>query len=107
MCIHANDTLCRRVLRPDRLTAAIRKYVGRVLGPDFVKSQPFNLARSCTDAGPSVPVFVFLSPGVDVAVAVEALGAMHGMTADAGKYCSVSLGQVCDWSITVADSWCA
>lgn len=83
-----------RVMRPDRLTAAIRKYVGRVLGPDFVKSQAFNLARSCANASPSIPVFVFLSPGVDVAAAVEALGAVHGMTADAGKYCSVSLGQV-------------
>ena len=82
------------MLRPDRLAPAIRKYVGRVLGPDFIKSQPFNLARSCADAGPAIPVLVLLSPGVDVAAAVEALGAAHGMTADSGKYCSVSLGQV-------------
>lgn len=36
---------------------------------------------------------MFLSPGVDVAASVEALGRKHGMTADVGKYFSVSLGQ--------------
>ena len=38
-------------------------------------------------------MFVFLSPGVDVAAAVEGLGRKLGYTADAGKYVSVSLGQ--------------
>ena len=40
-----------------------------------------------------MPMFVFLSPGVDVAAAVEGLGRKLGYTADAGKYVSVSLGQ--------------
>lgn len=38
-------------------------------------------------------MFVFLSPGVDVAAAVESLGRKLGYTADTGKYVSVSLGQ--------------
>ncbi len=84
-----------RVLRPDRLSAAMKKYVGNILGYEFITTQPFDLARSCMDATPATPVFVFLSPGVDVAAAVEALGRVHGMTADTGMYCSVSLGQVC------------
>lgn len=36
---------------------------------------------------------MFLSPGVDVAASVEALGRKHGFTLDVGKYASVSLGQ--------------
>lgn len=46
------------------------------------------------DAGPGIPVFVFLSPGVDVAADVEALGRRLGFTAANGKYAVVSLGQV-------------
>ena len=55
-----------RALRPDRLTAAMRKFVTNVLGPRYVVSQPYDLARSYTDASPGTPIIVFLSPGVDV-----------------------------------------
>jgi dynein heavy chain len=45
------------------------------------------------DSSPGTPIFVFLSPGVDVAASVEALGRKYGMTADNNKYFAVSLGQ--------------
>lgn len=45
------------------------------------------------DSAPGTPIFVFLSPGVDVAASVEALGRKLGFTADNGKYSVVSLGQ--------------
>lgn len=45
------------------------------------------------DSAPGVPVFVFLSPGVDVAGSVESLGSKLGFTSDTGRYCSISLGQ--------------
>lgn len=45
------------------------------------------------DAGPGTPICVFLSPGVDVAGSVEALGRKLGFTQENGKYFSVSLGQ--------------
>ena len=38
------------------------------------------------DASPGIPMFVFLSPGVDVAAGVEALGRKRGFTVDTGKY---------------------
>jgi hypothetical protein len=47
------------------------------------------------DAGPGTPIFVFLSPGVDVAASVEALGRKLGFTSDNGRYATVSLGQAC------------
>lgn len=40
-----------------------------------------------------MPVFIFLSPGVDVAAAVEKLGSQLGFTSENGRYASVSLGQ--------------
>lgn len=109
-------------LRPDRLTAAMSKFVAGTLGEcgmvcswqgvsrqaaprlhshdpalaagkEYVTSQPFNLERSFQDARPGTPIFVFLSPGVDVAGSVEALGRRLGFTAENGRYFSVSLGQ--------------
>ena len=82
-----------RTLRPDRLPAAIEKFVEVVLGKPFVESVPFNLERSYTDMKPGTPIFVFLSSGVDVAVSVEAPGKQFGISRDAGNYKSVSLGQ--------------
>ena len=35
-----------RVLRPDRLTAAMSKFVASSIGPEFIASQPFDLERS-------------------------------------------------------------
>ncbi|KAL4450636.1 hypothetical protein ABPG77_000992 [Micractinium sp. CCAP 211/92] len=80
-------------LRPDRLTAAMSMFVGNMLGKEYVTSQSFNLERSFADAGPDTPILVFLSPGVDVAASVEALGQKLGFTPENGKYFSVSLGQ--------------
>lgn len=46
------------------------------------------------DSGPSMPILVFLSPGVDVAASVEALGRKLGFTKENGNFAVVSLGQV-------------
>lgn len=69
------------------------KFVQALIGAKYVTSQPFDLERSYADSAPGVPIFVFLSPGVDVAASVEGLGRKLGFTADNGKYASVSLGQ--------------
>ena len=82
-----------RALRPDRLTSAMSRFVCSSLDPKYVTSQAFDLERSYSDSSPSVPTFVFLSPGVDVAGSVEALGKKLGFTLDNGKYAAVSLGQ--------------
>ncbi|KAK9866454.1 hypothetical protein WJX84_011662 [Apatococcus fuscideae] len=82
-----------RTLRPDRLTAAMARFVANTLGEQYITSQPFDLERSFQDSAPGVPIFVFLSPGVDVAASVEALGRKLGFTIDNGRYTSVALGQ--------------
>lgn len=88
-----DQLLLFRALRPDRLTSAMARFVRTVIDAKFTRSVPFNLERSFEDASAAVPMFVFLSPGVDVAASVEALGRKRGFTADNGKYVSVSLGQ--------------
>jgi dynein heavy chain len=55
-----------RALRPDRLTAAMKMFVTNIIGAKYVTSQPYDLERSFVDASPGTPIFVFLSPGVDV-----------------------------------------
>lgn len=38
--------LIMRALRPDRLTAAMAKFVANTLGKHYTTSQPYNLERS-------------------------------------------------------------
>lgn len=75
-----------RALRPDRLTAAMTKFVMNTLGKQYTRSLTFDLERSYADAAPSTPIFVFLSPGVDVAASVEALGSKLGYTLENGRW---------------------
>ena len=82
-----------RVLRPDRLTNAMVAFVKSVIGEKYTKPVPFDLEAAFSDTAPGVPIFFFLSPGVDVAAYIEAMGEKMGMTAEAGKYASISLGQ--------------
>lgn len=61
-----------RALRPDRLTAAMKKFVTNMIGAKYVTSQPYDLERSFMDSAPGIPIFVFLSPGVDVVSSQQA-----------------------------------
>ena len=82
-----------RALRPDRMSNVLSSFVANELGRDYVTSAAFDLEKAFADATPATPIFVFLSPGVDVAASVEALGRMLGISADKGTYAAVSLGQ--------------
>ena len=82
-----------RALRPDRMSNVLGTFVAGELGREYVTSQSFDLERSFADASAATPIFVFLSPGVDVAAAVEGLRRKRGMTAESGSYAAVSLGQ--------------
>ena len=82
-----------RALRPDRLTNAMISFVSNTIGKKYTQSVSFDLDKAYEDAKPGTPLFIFLSPGVDVAAAVEAMGQKYGNTADTGRYAAVSLGQ--------------
>jgi len=85
--------LVYRALRPDRMSNVLAAFVAAELGRDYVTSAPFDLEKAFEDATHATPIFVFLSPGVDVAASEEALGRKRGVTAEKGNYTTVSLGQ--------------
>ena len=87
-----SQLLLFRTLRPDRMNNVLTNFVAHELGREFVTSQQFDLERSFQDAAAHVPIFVFLSPGVDVAAAVEGLRKKRGLGGD-HFYAAVSLGQ--------------
>ena len=85
--------LLLRALRPDRLTSALTRFVGDNLGQKYVLQKPFDMASCYDQTSPSTPTFFVLFPGVDPTAWVEELGVKLGMTADAGKFINISMGQ--------------
>ena len=86
-----------RCLRPDRLNEAFASIVDELLGKEYTISRSFDLEKSFEDSRPDVPIFFFLSPGVDVMTTVEALhrklGRLDPESAVNNPIMSVSLGQ--------------
>lgn len=83
-----------RALRPDRMSNVLGSFVAAELGREYVNSAQFDLGKAFEDASANTPIFVFLSPGVDVAAAVDELRRKLGasLSPDA-SYAAVSLGQ--------------
>lgn len=54
-----------RCLRPDKIEAAVTKFVTSKLGKKFVQPPPFDLSKSYTDSNATVPLVFVLSPGAD------------------------------------------
>ena len=86
-----------RCIRPDRMAEALGTVVGDVIGSRYTISASFDLGEAYKDSRPDVPMFVFLSPGVDVMSSIEALQkefvAANPESTIANKILSVSLGQ--------------
>eukprot|EP00232_Nephroselmis_pyriformis_P019075 CAMPEP_0182900652 /NCGR_PEP_ID=MMETSP0034_2-20130328/28990_1 /TAXON_ID=156128 /ORGANISM="Nephroselmis pyriformis, Strain CCMP717" /LENGTH=4527 /DNA_ID=CAMNT_0025034901 /DNA_START=131 /DNA_END=13711 /DNA_ORIENTATION=+ len=82
-----------RACRPDRLTNAMLEFVKNTIGAQYVTSVPFNIEKSYEDMAAGTPMFIFLSPGVDVAASVEMMGSKMGFSLENGRYQAVSLGQ--------------
>jgi len=68
-----DQLLLIRSLRPDRMAEALSIFVANLIGEKYTISQSFDLEKSFQDSRPDVPIFFFLSPGVDVMTTVEAL----------------------------------
>ncbi|KAG8432457.1 hypothetical protein GDO86_016919 [Hymenochirus boettgeri] len=82
-----------RALRPDRMTYAVRNFVGEKLGTKYVETRKTDFSKSYQESGPGTPIFFILSPGVDPLKDVESLGDRLGFTIDSGKLHNISLGQ--------------
>ncbi len=54
-----------RALREEKITAAIRRYIGETIGKFFCSSPPFDLEGSYNDSLCYTPLIFILSPGAD------------------------------------------
>ncbi|KAJ3364693.1 hypothetical protein GGF32_001332 [Allomyces javanicus] len=82
-----------RALRPDRMTYAVRAFIGLKMGPKYIDSSRIPLSKTYEETNSSTPVFFILSPGVDPVKEVEAVGRTQGVAEDLGNFHNVSLGQ--------------
>merc|ERR1711988_1099870 len=83
--------LILRALRPDRVTFALKSYIGSSLGEEFVNQAPFDMKGTYMEASASTPIFFVLFPGVDPTGWVEALGASFDIQRE--KFVNISMGQ--------------
>ena len=88
-----------RILRPDRVTAAITNFIRDMLpnGKHFVEcdselSSYQVLAQSFEDTTPLIPLYFILSPGSDVVADVDKLALKYNKVKDV-TYFNISLGQ--------------
>ncbi|KAI9189963.1 hypothetical protein H9P43_001396 [Blastocladiella emersonii ATCC 22665] len=82
-----------RALRPDRMSYAVRGFIGLKMGPKYIDSSRIPLTRTYEETSNITPVFFILSPGVDPVKEVEAVGRTQGVAEDLGNFHNVSLGQ--------------
>ena len=54
-----------RLLRPDKVLAAIQVLIKRELDEKYIKPPPFDLAESVGNAPPCTPIIFILSSGAD------------------------------------------
>lgn len=88
------QTLCiLRVLRPDRITFALRKFVLGFLGEEFVSQPPFSMRSVYEDSSASTPILFLLFPGVDPSAWVEDLGRQMGITTSSEMLSNTSMGE--------------
>ncbi|KAK7241082.1 dynein light chain binding protein [Aureococcus anophagefferens] len=82
-----------RALRPDRVSTALRLYIGETMGNDYVFQAPFNMPATYDETSSQTPVFFVLFPGVDPTPWVEDLGKELNISQDNGLFCNISMGQ--------------
>lgn len=88
------QSLCiLRVLRPDRITFALRKFVSGFMGEEFVVQPPFSMRSVYDDSSASTPVLFLLFPGVDPTAWVEGLGQDFSITASNNMLSNTSMGE--------------
>ena len=85
--------LILRCLRPDRMIAALQKFVAAKLGSFFIADSAAPLSQVFSDVVPTTPILFLLSPGVDPVTKVETLAEEKGFSYEAGNFFNVSLGQ--------------
>eukprot|EP00931_Biecheleriopsis_adriatica_P017411 TRINITY_DN1250_c0_g1_i8.p1 TRINITY_DN1250_c0_g1~~TRINITY_DN1250_c0_g1_i8.p1 ORF type:complete len:2173 (-),score=601.12 TRINITY_DN1250_c0_g1_i8:164-6553(-) len=82
-----------RVMRQDRIGAALTQYVIDNLGTDYVEQPPFDMEVAFEESNAISPFFFVLFPGVDPTPTIEALGRKLEITEANGRLMNISMGQ--------------
>jgi len=82
-----------RAMRPDRLSAALKLFVSKKMGEDYVYAPPFDIKTTFAQSCATSPIFFVLFPGVDPTPWVEELGASLNITTANGLFVNISMGQ--------------
>jgi len=82
-----------RVLRPDRIGAALTQFVQDNLGNDYVEQDPFDIQVAYDESSNLSPLFFVLFPGTDPTPAVENCAAKLGISDANGRFVNISMGQ--------------
>lgn len=82
-----------RILRPDRIGAALTQFIIDNLGQDYVEQAPFNMEATYEESTCITPFFFVLFPGTDPTPTIEALGRKLQITEANGRLVNISMGQ--------------
>jgi dynein heavy chain len=82
-----------RVLRQDRIGAALSQFIIEHLGVEYVEADPYSMELTFRESTPATPFFFVLFPGVDPTPDIEALGKKLGFTEANGRFINISMGQ--------------
>jgi len=82
-----------RVLRPDRLGAALTQFLLDHLGAEFIEQSPFDMQATYEESSCLTPFFFVLFPGTDPTPVVEGLARKLGNTEANGRFINISMGQ--------------
>jgi dynein heavy chain len=82
-----------RILRPDRLGAALTQFIIDNCGQEYIDAPPFDMYQTYEESNAHTPFFFVLFPGTDPTPIVEAVAASVGCTEKNGMLMNISMGQ--------------
>jgi dynein heavy chain len=68
-----------KALRPDKIIHAVKNFIVRRMGAEFIQPPPFNLQASFNDSSRTIPLVFILSPGSDPMDNLLMFAHEHGM----------------------------
>ena len=82
-----------KVMRPDRVSSALRLFVSKYMGTKYIEQEPFSMEETFKETSSGTPIFFVLFPGVDPTKEVEEIGLKKGKTLIDSTLFNISMGQ--------------
>lgn len=79
-----------RIIRPDKFTHSIQKFISDEIGKEYIEPPPFDLEQAYKDSDCQTPLIFILSPGADPRLEITNLAEKTGFKSNLD---SLSLGQ--------------